>query len=70
MSHDPHLGFIIAAYVLAFLTVAGMTGAIVADYVRLKRSLSSLAAPEPRQGADGQEADRPNRSPHDPEGSE
>jgi hypothetical protein len=57
MSHDPHLGFIIAAYALAFVMIAGMTGAIVVDYLRLKRSLSMLAAPkknaEDRQGSNG-----------------
>ncbi|MGH6853274.1 MAG: heme exporter protein CcmD, partial [Methylocella sp.] len=43
MSHDPHLGFVIAAYALAFVIVTGMIITILADYVRLKRALSSLS---------------------------
>ncbi|MGA7657076.1 MAG: heme exporter protein CcmD [Methylocella sp.] len=43
MSHDPHLGFIIAAYALGFLIVAGMVGTIVADYLNLKQALASLS---------------------------
>ncbi len=42
MSHDPHLGFVIAAYALAFVIVAGMIVTILADYMRLKQALSSL----------------------------
>ncbi len=43
MSHDPHLGFVIAAYALAFVIVAGMIVTILADYLRLKQALSSLS---------------------------
>ncbi len=43
MSHDPHLGFIIAAYALGFLIVAGMVGTILADYLNLKQALASLS---------------------------
>ncbi|MGO9849010.1 MAG: heme exporter protein CcmD [Methylocella sp.] len=43
MSHDPHLGFIIAAYALGFLIVAGMIGTILADYLNLKQALASLS---------------------------
>jgi heme exporter protein CcmD len=43
MSHDPHLGFVVAAYALAFLIVAGMIVTILADYMRLKQALSSLS---------------------------
>ena len=43
MSHDPHFGFVIAAYALAFVIVAGMIVTILADYMRLKQALSSLS---------------------------
>ena len=43
MSHDPHLGFVVAAYALAFVIVAGMTVTILADYMRLKQALLSLS---------------------------
>jgi hypothetical protein len=53
MNHDPHFGVIIAAYALAFVMVAGMVGAIWVDYLRLKRSLSTLAAHKRSQAPDG-----------------
>ncbi len=40
--NDPHAGFIIAAYALAFVTIAGMTGAILYDQISLKRALAKL----------------------------
>jgi hypothetical protein len=43
MSHDPHFGFIVAAYAFAFVIVAGMSVTILADYMRLKQALSSLS---------------------------
>ena len=43
MSHDQHLGFVIAAYALGFLIVAGMVGTILADYLNLKQALASLS---------------------------
>ena len=43
MSHDPHLGFIIAAYALALVIVAGMVVTILADYRNLKQTLASLS---------------------------
>lgn len=49
MSHDPHhFGFVVAAYALAFVIVAGMIVTIVADYIRLKRALASLARGTPQ----------------------
>ena len=39
MEHDPHTGFIVAAYILAFVVVASMIVAILSDYRSLKRSL-------------------------------
>jgi hypothetical protein len=43
MSHDPHFGFVVAAYALAFVIVAGMTVTILADYMRLQQALSLLS---------------------------
>ena len=43
MSHDPHFGFVVAAYALAFVIVAAMIVTILADYLRLKQALSSLS---------------------------
>jgi heme exporter protein CcmD len=43
MNHDPHLGFIIAAYARAFVIVAGMVVTILADYRNLKQALASLS---------------------------
>jgi heme exporter protein CcmD len=50
MSHDPHLGFVVAAYALAFVIVTGMLATILADYMRLKKALASLSR-ETRQGS-------------------
>ena len=58
MSHDLHLGFIIAAYVFAFVIAAGMVVTIVVDYLNLKRALASFSVPEIRQDDDPQ---NPNR---------
>jgi heme exporter protein CcmD len=43
MSHDPNLGFVVAAYALAFVIVTGMIVTILADYMHLKQALSSLS---------------------------
>ncbi|MGH6847365.1 MAG: heme exporter protein CcmD [Methylocella sp.] len=43
MSHDPHFGFVVAAYALAFVIVTAMIVTILADYMRLKQALSSLS---------------------------
>jgi len=42
MSHDPHFGFVVAAYAIAFVIVAGMIVTILADYMRLKQALAFL----------------------------
>jgi hypothetical protein len=39
---DPHFGFIVAAYILGFLTIAGMVAAILYDQFTLKRALAKL----------------------------
>jgi heme exporter protein CcmD len=68
MSHDPHFGFVVAAYALAFVIVAGMIVTILADYVRLKQALSSLSRGT-RQNPDIGRGDLNPRT-TDPEGSE
>ncbi len=40
--NDPNQGFIVAAYGLAFVTVAAMVIAIIADSISLKRALAKL----------------------------
>ena len=49
MEHDPHTGFIVAAYAVAVAVVAAMIVAIVSDYVGLKRQLRRFGA----KGEDG-----------------
>jgi heme exporter protein CcmD len=68
MSHDPHLGFVVAAYALAFVIVAGMIVTILADYMRLKQALSLLSRGT-RQDPDIGCGDLNPQTP-DPEGSE
>ncbi len=43
MSEDPHTGFIIAAYAIAFVVIAGMVAAILIDHIGLKHALSRLS---------------------------
>jgi len=40
----PHVGFVIAAYAIAFVVIAGMVVATLADYRSLKRNLERVAA--------------------------
>jgi heme exporter protein CcmD len=68
MSHDPHLGFVVAAYALAFVVVAGMIVTILADYMRLKQALWSLSRGT-RQDSDIGRGDLNPQTP-DPEGFE
>jgi hypothetical protein len=58
MNHDPHLGFVIAAYALALVIVAGMAVTIIADYINLKRALASFAARASREDVAGQKLNR------------
>ena len=44
---SPHLGFIVAAYALAAVTILAMIGSIVWDYRRLSAELRAL---EERRG--------------------
>ncbi len=45
--NDPHTGFIVAAYALGFVVIAGMVAAILYDQMVLKRALAKLL---PRNG--------------------
>ena len=67
MSHDPHFGFIIAAYALALVIVAGMVVAILADYLNLQRALASFAAREKQQDADPRAFARQQMSAQNPD---
>jgi hypothetical protein len=42
LSADPNFGFVIAAYVLGFIVLGGMTLAVLYDYVSLRRALSKF----------------------------
>ena len=63
MSHDPHFGFVVAAYALALVIVAGMIVTILADYRRLKQALASL----PRGTRQGPNIGRLDLNPQDPD---
>ncbi len=39
MLGDPHIGFVIAAYAVTFVVIAGMIGAVVLDSRRLNAHL-------------------------------
>jgi heme exporter protein CcmD len=39
MLNDPHIGFVVAAYSVAFVVLAAMIGSVVLDYRRLSASL-------------------------------
>ncbi len=68
MSHDPHFGFVVAAYAFAFVIVAGMIVMILADYIRLKHALCSLSRGT-RQNSDIGRRDLSSQT-QDPEGLE
>jgi heme exporter protein CcmD len=53
MMADPHIGFVIAAYSVAAVVLAGMIGSIVLDYRRLNADLAKAtrALDEARGGA-------------------
>ena len=44
MSEIPHIGFIVAAYLVTAAAILAMIGAILVDYRRLTRALSRLDA--------------------------
>jgi heme exporter protein CcmD len=41
---DPNSSFVVAAYIVALVVLAGMIVATIADYASLKKSLAKLAA--------------------------
>lgn len=49
MTADPNFGFVIAAYAIALVIVAGMIFAIARDYSALKRELARFPARERRE---------------------
>ncbi|MEJ0091968.1 MAG: heme exporter protein CcmD [Methylocella sp.] len=51
MTEDPHFSFVVAAYALGFLIVAGMVFTILRDYFTLKTALSHFADRAARQEA-------------------
>ncbi len=63
MSHDPRFGFVVAAYALAFVIVAGMIVTILADYMRLKQALWSLS----RETGQDPDIGRRDLNPQNPE---
>jgi heme exporter protein CcmD len=54
---DPHIGFILAAYAVAVVTIAAMIGWVVLDYRRLNTQLeqATRALDGARGGAKGAE---------------
>jgi heme exporter protein D len=40
MTGDPHFGFVVAAYAIGFIIIAGMIFAILRDYFALRRALA------------------------------
>ncbi len=49
MSHDPHFGFFVAAFVLALAVIGGMIAAVAFEYRRLRRALAVVEALGPQQ---------------------
>lgn len=52
MTADPHMGFVIAAYAIAFVIVAAMIFVILRDYGTLKRDLARFPARGERAARD------------------
>ena len=44
MEHDPHTGFIVAAYVVAAVVIVSMIAVIVAEHRALRRALARFGA--------------------------
>lgn len=44
MEHDPHTGFIVAAYVVAAVVIVSMIAVIVSDNRALRRGLARFGA--------------------------
>lgn len=49
---DPNFGFVVAAYGLGFLIVAGMILSIIFDYRSLKRALAKFPTRSDTRGSD------------------
>ena len=50
MEHDPHTGFIVAAYLIAAVVIVTMIVTILADHRSLKKSLKRFGAREADRG--------------------
>jgi heme exporter protein CcmD len=51
LSGIPHVGFIVAAYLVTAIAILAMIGVIVVDYRRLSRALSRLDAARKKDDA-------------------
>ncbi|MGA2636166.1 heme exporter protein CcmD [Methylocella sp.] len=56
MTADPHFGFVVVAYAIAFVIVAAMIFAILRDYFALRQALSRFPAGERRAAREGETA--------------
>jgi heme exporter protein D len=56
VTSDPHFGFVIAAYAIAFVIVAAMIFVILRDYFTLRRALSRFPAGERRAARESETA--------------
>ena len=56
MTADPHFGFVIVAYAIAFVIIAGMILAILRDYSTLRQALSRFPAGDRRAAREAETA--------------
>jgi len=56
MTADPHFGFVIVAYAIAFVIIAGMILAILRDYSTLRQALSRFPAGDRRAAREAEAA--------------
>ncbi len=56
MTADPHFGFVVVAYAIAFVIIAGMILAILRDYSTLRQALSRFPAGQRRGASEGEAA--------------
>jgi heme exporter protein CcmD len=50
LEHEPHTGFIVAAYVIATVVIVSMITVILSDYRALRKNLKKLGADEADRG--------------------
>jgi heme exporter protein CcmD len=56
MTADPHFGFVVAAYAVAFVIVAAMILVILGDYWTLRRDLARFPGRGERSARDDEES--------------